>query len=632
MAGASNNYSRPSTAKKVPVAEAKARVIELIQGGLKVEEACQAVERSKETYRTWMREDQAFHDAVSSIREARHEEKETGRPAVPDFDVFCAEWLHQPLHPHQMRMWDVIEGRAPRDIHPSMDYMPGYSDRVLINVPPDHAKSTTFTVNYSVWLIHKNPDVRIVLMSQSETLAKRFLGEIKFKLTSPMYRPMHMRFGPADGWKSTESEWSTNAIYVQGKGGDKDPTVQALGLKGQLYGSRSDVIFLDDIITTKNAREIDNQMILIDREIESRLPSEQEGGGLLAILGTRVAPLDLYRSLIDVTDGDDERVWTYFRMPAVVDYGNGDSSTWTTLWPEKYNGKSLAKRKRSGGAAWNLIYQQLNVDEDMPFIAEAVEASIEYRRFPGPMTEAGMGHRERGMEGLYLVGGIDPAASGNTAIIIAGVDPTNEKRYVIDGWNKRNATAGDIIEKFKYLTEKYGLNEWIVEKNAFQRFFAQLPEIKEFCRARGCKITEHYTTANKYDSDWGVQTMAPLFESCGQPDPKNPSGKWARTPKSALIELPSTRQNEWVNDLVQQLITWMPEGMTRSLKSDLVMALWFTHIAFTKMLRRSRKRPTHLKTPFMTHSGRNRQQVIDLTAIRAEKQHQRELAEGTAHG
>lgn len=616
------NYARRSTKKDIPTAEAKARVIDMIQQGFKVQEAVRAVERTEETYRSWRKTDSEFKAAVDNIRTARSEEKELGRPVVPDFDVFCRDWLKQPLHEHQLRMWDVIEGREPRDLHYSMDYRKGYPDRVLINVPPDHAKSTTFTVNYSVWLIHKDPNIRIVLMSKSETLAKRFLGEIKFKLTSPVYREMHQRFGPADGWRSTESEWSQDAIYVQGKGGDKDPTVQALGLKGQLYGSRSDVIFLDDIITTINVREIDNQLILLDREIESRLPSDQEGGGLLAILGTRVAPQDLYRTLVDVTDGDDEPVWTYFRQPAVLDYGTGDSSTWKVLWPERYNGKSLSKRKRSGGAAWNLIYQQLNVDEDMTFKAEAVDASVNARRFPGPMTKAGMGHRAEGMDGLYVVGGLDPATTGNTAMIVAGLDRDTEKRYVLDGWNKRNASAGQIIAKFKELTDKYKIQEWVVERNAFQRFFAQLPEIKEFAQSRGCRITEHYTTANKADSDWGIQTMAPLFETCGEPNPKNPSGKWDQTPDKALIELPSVRQNEWVAPLVQQLIIWQPEGMTQHSKTDLVMALWFTHIAFMKVLRRKRKKPTHLQSPFMTPNGRKRQQVIDLTAIRRAKRDQ----------
>ena len=84
---------------------------------------------------------------------------------MPDFETFCRDWLKQPLFPHQLRMLDVIEGRAPRDLHPSMDYLPGYSNRVVINVPPDHAKSTTFCVNYVVHQIHKNPDIRVAIIS-----------------------------------------------------------------------------------------------------------------------------------------------------------------------------------------------------------------------------------------------------------------------------------------------------------------------------------------------------------------------------------------------------------------------------------------------------------------------------------
>lgn len=83
--------------------------------------------------------------------------------------------------------------------------------------------------------------------------------------------------------------------------------------------------------------------------------------------------------------------------------------------------------------------------------------------------------------------------------------------------------------------------------------------------------------------------MAPLFDSCGVPDEHNPSGKWKRTPDSALIELPNPRQNTWVNDLVQQLTIWQPSDMKRDDKTDLVMALWFTHISFDRQLQRGRK-------------------------------------------
>lgn len=41
---------------------------------------------------------------------------------------------------------------------------------------------------------------------------------------------------------------------------EKDPTLQALGMGGQIYGARADLIILDDVITTANAHEWEKQL------------------------------------------------------------------------------------------------------------------------------------------------------------------------------------------------------------------------------------------------------------------------------------------------------------------------------------------------------------------------------------
>lgn len=615
------NAARQTSLKAITVVEAKRMVLDYIQNGMKVADAMKLVNRADRTYDSWMIKDPQFRKDIEAIRAVHRETKPLGpneHQEVPDFETFCREWLKQPLFPHQLRMLDVVEGRQPRDLHESMTYLEGYQQRVVINVPPEHAKTTTFSVNYSVWLIHKNPDIRIVIMSQGRTLAQRMLGEIKFKLTSPVYREMHMRFAPDGGWKDPDNSWTADSIYVKGKGGDKDPTVQALGLGGQIYGTRAEVVWMDDTITTKNVRELERQTILLEREIESRLPSDQEGGGLLCLIGTRVATHDLYRTLMDVEDADGERVWTYFRQPAVLDYGQGGSDTWTTLWPEKWNGKSLSRRRR--GVAWNLIYQQLNVDDEMTFKVEAVDASINGLRFPGPMSGNGRGDRKGGMEGLYVVGGLDPATVGATAMVIVGLDKETGKRWVLDGFNKQGCLPQQMRERVKYFTETYGIHEWVIERNAFQRFLTQDPDLTGYLRSRGCRLTEHFTNENKFDAEFGIQAMAPLFDSCGTPDAKLPSGQWKRNIHTALIDLPSLRQNPWVNELVQELTSWQPEGMRARQKTDLVMALWFCNIACARIMNRKHvQKQTHMYSPFITPSGRGRQLVVDLAAMRREK-------------
>lgn len=609
----------PSTKKDIPVTEAKARVIQLIADGYQIVPAMNAVGRKEATYLDWRKTDSEFRAQVDAIRDTRQKLKETGKPPVPDFDVFCERYLRQPLYPHQLRMWDVIEGREPRDMHDSMTYEPGYSNRVLINVPPDHAKSTTFTVNYSVWRIAKDPDVRIAIMCASQRLARQFLYEIKQKLTSPLYREMQQLFGPEGGWKDPDNSWSADAIYVKGKNTSdgilKDPTVEAHGWGATIYGARLDLIFMDDVVVTKNAGEHEKQMVVLDREVESRLPPEDEGGGKLVILGTRVAPIDLYRQLQEVLDADDERVWTYFRQPAVLDYGNGDSRTWVVLWPERWSGKSLAKRKR-GDAQWNLIYQQLNVSDNMTFNARAVAASINHRRFPGVLKPTAMGHRPEGMSGLYVIGGLDPATVNYTSMIVWGVNPTTGKRYVLDGFNMKACPPQTLRETVMRFTDTYHIHEWVIERNAFQRFLTQDPELTRFLRSRGCKLTEHYTTDNKYDSDFGIATMGPLFDSCGHPDPQALNGPWVPTPETALIELPSARQNSWVAELIQQLTTWEPQGMSQKAKTDLVMAMWFCEIAAKRILDRGQNKLQYRDNPFTNRAAVKARKVINLADVR----------------
>jgi hypothetical protein len=85
--------------------------------------------------------------------------------------------------------------------------------------------------------------------------------------------------------------------------------------------------------------------------------------------------------------------------------------------------------------------------------------------------------------------------------------------------------------------------------------------IRSFLAARGCLISPHHTNSNKWDSDFGVASMATLFE--GWQDGSN------------LVHLPSQTQSEGVRALIEQLCSWFPE--TKGL-TDCVMAFWFAEI------------------------------------------------------
>lgn len=634
------SVARRGPQKKLSADDAKAKVLDLIASGSKVEDACRVVDRAPETYRDWMKTDPAFNRAVAQLRDARQSMSQSGAQAlVPDFETFCREWLKQPLAVHQLRILDVLEGREPRDILPAFQFTPGIpwaaqvegapAGRFIINMPPGFAKTTTFSINYTTWLIHKNPDLRIIVVCKDQGLAKQILGAVKFRLTSPIYREMHMRFAPEGGWKDPDQSWTQTEIYVKGKGdGEKDPTMQALGIGGRIYGARSDIIILDDSVTLANVNEHEKQQRWLDQEVESRL----DGAGMLAMFGTRVAPTDLYRVQREVTDWDDRPVYTYFSMPAIVDEGDGQVENWVSLWPERFPPERLRKMRRDE-RMWALVYQQQDVSEDATFNSFAVAVSINRSRKAGPMVAGAMGHREQGREGLYVVGGLDPASVGNTAFVVVGLDKTNinshgqvfPKRYVLDGANVAGMQLGELQDTMKRLTEAHSINEWVIERNAAQLFLLQDRELNIWMRARGVRMSPHHTNVNKLDPDFGVMGMAPLFDTCGRPG-KAGTAQWARNPfEDMAIELPDT-QSMWVSQLVNQLTVWQPSGMKTGQKTDLVMALWFTEVAVQRVLGYGQAaKPKHRQSVWLTPGQKKQQTVVNLADLRQQKLAERQV-------
>lgn len=632
------NLARGSGQKSTSKSDAQERVLSAIAAGKTVAEAMRLVQRSEETYKKWRESDLSFRQSVDAIRAQRTAAHGEDRPELPSFPDFCRDYLKQPLFPHQIRMWDVLEGREPRDMEACfrfdqtpLEYEPvnfpeAPAGRVIINVPPGHAKTTSISINWVVYQIHKNPNIKIVVVCKDQGLAMDILSAVKFRLTDEVFMDMHQKFAPEGGWRDPDNSWSATKIRVQGKDdGSHSPTFQALGIGGRIYGSRSDIILLDDSITLANVNDYVRQQRWLTQEVESRL----DGGGLLALLGTRVAPTDLYSEVREMEDWEGRKVFTYFSMPALIDEGEGKMEDWKTLWPERFPARRLSQIRRADQSQWALVYQQQDVSENATFPHRAVEASINSQRFPGLMHAGVEGHRPEGMNGLYVIAGLDPAAAGNTAMVVAGLDRLTGKLFVLDGINRTNLHAEKLIQEVQRLTEQYSINEWVIEANAVQRFISQIPQIQDWLRGRGCKITPHQTNKNKRDPDFGVQAMAQLFLSCGEPAENAPAGAiWTKTPSKALIELPTPRQNAWVAELINQLVIWQPSEMTRGQKTDLVMALWFANIASQRLVGKKRRRQTHLNTPFLSPGAKKRQGVISLAALRREKQ-EREM-EATA--
>ena len=622
--------SRRKTGRKstnLTLDQVKSEFLKHFSQGMNIDQALTAVDRSRTTYEKWRREDPDFVAQVERVRTIRNSGRGAAERVQMEFPEFSEKYLGQRVFPHMQNVVDLIEGRDPSWMHEAMTWDHGEPDLIMVNMPPEHAKTTSVTINYVTYRICMDPNIRVIIVSKTQAMAKKMLYAIKTRLTHPRYADMIAAYAPSGGFDKDVEAWNQDMIYVSDSArdsGEKDPTVQALGIRGHIYGARADLIILDDCVDLTNAHEYEKQIDWLQSEVISRIANS----GAMLVVGTRLASKDMYSELRDPHRyPDEESPWSYLAMPAVLEFADAEPD-WVTLWPRsnmpepgskgeamepdadglfpKWDGERLSKkRRRVSPRAWAMVYMQKQVADDAVFEADAVNHCINGNRLTGPIPKGMVGCRPNGMEGLIVVAGMDPATSGATAAVCIGFDPSSQKRYVLDVYNKANTKPDEIRELIKAWTDKYSISEWRIEKNGFQGFLVHDREINEYCQARGTIIRAHFTGSNKHDADFGVASMTTLF--AGWKD------------DMALVELPSSARSEAVKTMVEQLVTWAP-AMPKQIKTDVVMAFWFAELACRdKVKSLGAFTRNHVKNPFLTPWDRSQQLTVNLLDAEANR-------------
>jgi len=602
--------------QNIPKGEAQEKVLIQLGQGSTITAAMASVGRNDVTFRQWSMNDPAFKERADKARLA-------GKGVIADlgdlknlsFPDFCDQFLDAKLFEHQLDWLDLIEGREPSWLPRGIIYEPGDPKRILINVPPEHAKSTTITTNYVLYNIVTNPNARVIIVSKTQGMARKFLGAIKTRLSHPAYIKLQTAFGPNGGYKADATQWSADMIYL-GTGrdsGEKDPTVQALGFGSQIYGARADLIILDDVVMNSNAHEWEKQIEWLQKEVITRLGRH----GKLLIVGTRVAPIDLYKMIRDGGQWSGGKTpFTYCAMPAVLEFDEKPEQ-WKTLWAKtniqendidevledglypKWDGPSLFKRRSEvAPSVWAMVYQQEDVQEDSIFSPSCVAGSVNGMRKRGPLKAGVPGHPKH-IESGYTIIGLDPAMAGATAAVVATYNRSDSKIYILDCINMTEPTPAKIQTLIEEWVEKYKPQELRIEINAHQKAYALDDNLRNFLASYGCQLNSHFTGKNKWDTSFGVASMATLFGNTRD----------GRFQDNNLIELPSNEGSEGLKALVQQLITWKPD--TRN-PTDCVMALWFAIIRIRELMQRSSKVGQFAQNRWATQAQINQRQSINL--------------------
>jgi hypothetical protein len=159
---------------------------------------------------------------------------------------------------------------------------------------------TFLTAAYVVWRLWKNPDLKVLIVSANESFATEIATFIKQIIEHDAGDGLWAELRPKMGQRQ-----SVLAFDVGPAKADKSPSVKAVGISGQLTGSRADLIISDDVEVVKNS-ETEGMREKLKRQV-AEYAALLKPNGEIVFLGTPQSEQSIYRDL--PSKGYEVRIW-----------------------------------------------------------------------------------------------------------------------------------------------------------------------------------------------------------------------------------------------------------------------------------------------------------------------------------
>jgi len=404
--------------------------------------------------------------------------------------------------------------------------------RIHIQAPREHAKTTLLSVKYPIWRLGRNPNLRILIVSKTATLAQAIVREIRRNIESnPRIHKVFPNLKPATPWSDTE-------ICVQRDRVMKTSTLRGIGLYGSITGFRADIIILDDPFDQHETRT-EGQRLKIEEFIEKVVIPILDPEGEVIYVGTRWHYDDYWGKLLSRSQETGGEVFCkVYQAINYLDPDDPEGGPRYSLWPQKWSLEKLEERRRDIGTPnFNCLYQ------NDPRGLEGLFFKKEWITWYDP-------HILKTIPELYIFQGVDPAIgespeSKRTAIATVALDPRDMGIFMLDIY----AAQIDFPTQLKKISEYSKRTAWLtipekrglkplklgVEANAYQKALSRTAQMAAL------PVVECKTTEGKPDR---MLSLQPHFENgrIRWPDPK----KLGYTPR-------------WLEELLNEYLSF-PRG------------------------------------------------------------------------
>lgn len=234
--------------------------------------------------------------------------------------------------------WNVAQGmRTPLHHLRILDWLHRKwegGDRKLLLMAFRGAGKSTLVGLFCAWLLSRDPNLRILVLSADLALAKKMVRVV---------RRLIERHPQTGGLRPDEpDQWAAGQFTVRRRLELRDPSMLARGIGSNLTGSRADVVICDDVEVPRTADTAPKREDLRTRLAE--VDFVKVPGGLTLYVGTPHSYYTIYADAARAEIGEERPFLDGFRryvVPVLDEDG-------TSAWPERFGLDAVASMRAAG--------------------------------------------------------------------------------------------------------------------------------------------------------------------------------------------------------------------------------------------------------------------------------------------
>lgn len=279
--------------------------------------------------------------------------------SILKYNLLVESFHSDPLNRHRPRKINAKTHRYFMDLWPRGTY-----------------KSTSITIGKATQAICRNPDIKILIVSEPYKNALKYVRTVRNNLMTKKIQALYPHIKPKMTLNKPEL-WNASEFLVEREKllGDKTPTCTAGAIGTIKTGMHYDLIIVDDVVNQDNVKS--EGLLEKTREFFQMLEPLLEPGGEVCVVGTMYSELDIYNDIIAMNDElpESEKYDIH-----VISAHNKDGSL---AFPELLTEEVLqAREKKMGSYNYHCQYENITLaKKDKKFSREGLRI-LEERTIP----------------------------------------------------------------------------------------------------------------------------------------------------------------------------------------------------------------------------------------------------------